>query len=254
MKISIVTPTFNSGKYLKSTLDSIHNQKYESLEHYVFDSMSTDDTKQMLSDFEGNITWLSEKDGGQSEAINKGFKLVSGDIVAWQNADDLYELDTFEYISRFFVENPNVGLVYGAYHEIDEEGNRICTVRTKKWREKKFVRGRFCPVQPTVFWKKEVLDRVGFLDESLNYCMDVDFYSRALNLGFKIVGVEKVLGSFRVHRESKTQNRANRLAHKNEYLKVLKSNFNYTKFDRALFELYYLRSQMATKIKRLFDL
>lgn len=254
MNISIITPTYNSGKYIEQMIESIHSQKYPKLEHYVFDSQSKDDTIRILTKYNDQIFWESKKDSGQSDAINKGFKKVSGDIIAWQNADDLYEMDTFEFIADFFTRNPNVGMIYGSYHEIDEQGKRICTVKTKPWNKQRFKRGRFCPVQPTVFWRKEVLNRVGLLNEELNYCMDVDFYSRVIKAGFVIEGVDKVLGSFRVHNESKTQNKENRIDHKNEYLKVLSANFKFRKIDAIYFEYYYQRSQIAARIKRIFDL
>ncbi len=233
-------------------MQSIHSQRYSNLEHFVFDARSSDETSEILKQYDDHIYWISEKDDGQSNAINKGFRKVTGDIVAWQNADDLYESDTFEFVSSFFKENPHVGLIYGAYYEIDELGKRLSTVKAKSWNEYKFKYGRFCPVQPTVFWRKEVLDKVGLLDESLNYCMDVDFYSRVLKGGFNIKGINKVLGSFRVHQESKTQNLANRKSHKKEYLKVLKKHFRYGLIERIIFELYYYRSQLAMKFKRYF--
>jgi len=254
MKISIVTPTYNSGKYLLSTLDSIHNQSYKELENIVYDGQSNDETLEILQSYKAPLDWVSEDDNGQSDAINKGFEKVTGDIVAWQNADDLYEPDTFQYISEYFKDNPNVGLIYGGYKEIDEDGKHICTVHTKPWNVSNFKRGRFCPVQPTVFWRKSVLDKVGKLNLDLHYCMDVDFYSRTFKEGFIIKGIDKVLGSFRVHNESKTQNKSNRLRHKREYLHVLSNHFTYNFIDRLIFEFYYLRSQLAVKVKRMFKI
>ncbi len=254
MRISIVTPTYNSGKFIEATLKSIHDQGYSDLEHIVIDGLSSDDTLNTLEKYKNKLKWISEKDKGQSDAINKGFRQITGEIVAWQNADDLYEEDTFQFVSEYFEANPDIGLLYGEYKEIDEDGNLICVVNSKKWSERKFKLGRFCPVQPVVFWRKSVLDEVGELDLDLHFCMDVDFYSRIVKKGFGIANVNKVLGSFRVHDESKTQNESNRLKHKREYFQVLSRHFHHRWWDRILFELYYIRSFFASKIKRALKL
>lgn len=248
MRISIITPCYNSEKYIKETLKSIHDQNYNDVENILIDGKSTDNSVKIASEF--SIQVISEKDQGQSDAINKGFDRVTGQIIAWQNADDLYEPDALQFVADFFTKNKDVGLIYGGYKEIDHQGNLLCTVKTKKWDQTRFKNGRFCPVQPTVFWRKEVLDQVGKLDLRLNYCMDVDFYCRVIKGGFKIVGVNQILGQFRVHDESKTQNSKNRSAHKKEYLKTLAKHFSYNMYNRLFFEFYYLRSQIVSQIKR----
>jgi len=195
MKISIVTPTYNSENYVQQTLDSIHNQSYKNIEHIVVDGLSTDKTLDIVKSYP-QIKWTSEKDNGQSHAINKGFRMATGDIFAWQNADDIYCENALETVVNFFTNNPDVDVVYGSYKLIDSEGNWICDVNPIEWNEWLFAHGRFVPLQPTVFWRKRVADEVGTLNEELHYCMDVDFFARAVKRGFRFAKIPAVIGAF----------------------------------------------------------
>jgi len=249
MKISIVTPTYNSAKYVRETMDSIHAQNYHDLEHIVMDAVSRDNTLDIVKEYNG-VTVISEKDKGQSDALNKGFKHVTGDILAWQNSDDLYCKDTFTTVEKYFREHPEVDMVYGNYQLIDSESNWICDVFPPHWNKWLFVHGRFCPVQPSVFWRKTVWDEAGPLSEHLHFCMDVDFYSRSVNKKFKIAKIDHILGIFRVHDTSKTQNKENQRKVYNEYKKVLADNFNYSLADSALFEFFTARAKVAGIVKQ----
>lgn len=249
MKISIITPTYNSEKYIRATLDSIHTQTYKNFEHIVIDGLSTDNTLEIVKEYD-NVSVISEKDNGQSDAINKGLKLVTGEILAWQNGDDLYFPNTFQSVVDFFNENPEVDLVYGYYQMIDEEGDWICDVRPIEWNPWLFAHGRFCPVQPTVFWRKQVTEKIGLLDENLYFCMDVDFYSKTVVSGFNLKRIPKMLGQFRVHQESKTQNKNNRLQHYKEYKKVISSHFRYNTLDYIFFEFFQKRAYLASVVKQ----
>lgn len=252
MKISIITPTYNSEAYIKQTLDSIHHQTYKNFEHVVIDGLSTDRTLEIVKAYD-NITVISEKDSGQSDAINKGFSLINGDIFAWQNGDDLYTPDTFQTVVDYFISHPDVDLVYGFYQLIDDKDNWICDVHPVDWNKWLFTHGRFCPVQPTVFWRSRVSKAVGLLDESLYFCMDVDFYARALKQGFTFGRIPKVLGKFRVHQDSKTQNSSNRKKHYIEYKKVLANHFDFNTLDFLFFNVFQQRARLASIVKqRLF--
>lgn len=248
MKISIVTPTYNSENYIQETIDSIHSQSYKNFEHLVIDGLSKDNTVDIIKRA-NNITLVSEKDNGQSDALNKGFKLASGDLLAWQNADDLYLPGAFETVIRFFQMNPQVDVVYGYYQLIDSKSKWICDVYTPGWNTWAFSHGRFCPPQPTVFWRRRVHQKVGQLNEKLHYCMDVDFYSRAVNNNFKFARIPEMLGQFRVHTESKTQNEENEKKVAAEYKHVLAENFKYTKTDSFFFELFKFRASITKSLK-----
>ena|ERR1035437_10170287 len=249
MKISIVTPVHNGEKYIRETIESIANQSYKHFEHIVIDALSTDNTLEIVKEYE-HIKYLSEKDNGQSDALNKGFKIAQGDILAWQNADDIYFPDAFETVINFFKENPDADIVYGYYQLIDSNSKWICDVYPIKWNQWMFAHGRFCPPQPTVFWRRNVFEAVGQLNEKLHYCMDVDFYSRTIHEGFKFERIPKMMGKFRVHNQSKTQNKNNKQKVYEEYKKVLATNFNFSIVDGFFFELFQYRAKVSTIIKQ----
>lgn len=247
MLISIITPCYNSGEFIEMCIDSIKNQNYNEIEHHIVDGESTDNTLVILKNTDG-IKWVSEHDNGQSDAINKGLKMISGDIVAWQNADDVYLSGCFNKVAEYFSSHPEVYMVYGYYQRIDKDGKKLANVYSTNYKEWKLKYGRFIPVQPCVFFRKEVFEEVGLLDEDLNYCMDVDLYCRIAKR-FKIARIPEFLGAFRVHKESKTQNKDNYKAVKNELVKVLNKYYRYSLVDRLIFELMQLRSRTATIIK-----
>lgn len=248
MKISIVTPTFNSAKYIKETIDSIHQQSYTHIEHIVIDGLSSDNTVEIVKSFR-QIKVISEKDSGQSEALNKGFKMADGDILAWQNADDTYLPGAFQTVVDYFSQNPEIDIVYGYYQLIDSSSKWICDIYPIEWNKWLFAHGRFVPLQPTVFWRRRVFQRVGLLKENLHYCMDVDFFSKAALEGFLFKRIPQKLGQFRIHTQSKTQNKSNEQRVKQEYKRVLSDNFRYNFLDKCFFELFHYRSKLAKGVK-----
>lgn len=248
MKFGIVTPSYNCGKFVEECLTSIHNAGFEDIHHVFIDGASTDNTLDILKKFP-QVEVISEPDNGQADAINKGFKRVTGDILAWQNADDLYLPDTFSKVQKYFSANPDVDLVYGNYHTIDQNGRSIWDGTPPEFSKFMFKYGRFAPVQPTVFFRKKVWEVCGPLDESLNFCMDVDFYARAINNGFKIKKYDGFLGTFRVHNQSKTSNLENRVRHEEEYRSVLDRNFQYTYSGRLLFQFFKYRARLGRFLK-----
>lgn len=252
LKISIITPSYNSKKFIEDTIQSIYSQTYSNYEHIVIDGKSTDGTLELLKKYP-HISWISEKDTGQSNAINKGFKKVIGDIIAWQNSDDLYLPNAFQLINNFFTENPDIDIVYGNYQLIDEGGNWICNGRSIRWNEWLFSHGRFVPMQPTVFFRRRVLEKLQSLDEQLTYCMDVDFYARATNKGLKFRCIPTILGQFRVHQDSKTQNPVNIQKTYNELKRVLSKTFSYSWIDYIFFEIiYFLTSKISRPLRMHF--
>jgi glycosyltransferase involved in cell wall biosynthesis len=248
MKFSIITPAFNSGKYIESTIRSVVNQGYGDFEHIVMDGGSKDGTIEILKRYP-HLNWISEKDSGQSDAINKGFSKSTGEILAWQNADDLYLPGAFEKVAQCFRENPEVDLVYGDYQLISMDGSWICDVHPIDWSLWKFAHGRFVPLQPTAFWRRRVYERLGDLRTDLHYCMDVDFFSRAAR-SFTFKRIPAILGQFRVHDESKTQNRENHQKVLAEHRKVLANHFRYNVLDHLLFDFFRIRSEITVRLKK----
>lgn len=249
MLISVVTPVHNGEKYIRETINSIKNQNYKNFEHIVIDALSTDNTLNIVKEYD-HIKYLSENDNGQSEALNKGFMMAQGDILAWQNADDVYFPNTFQIVVDFFITNPEVDVVYGYYQLINSSSEWICNVYPIQWNRWLFSHGRFCPPQPAVFWRREVYETIGQLNEKLHYCMDVDFYSRAINLGFKFQRIPDMIGRFRVHNQSKTQNKNNEIKVYKEYKSVLGKNFNFNIIDVLIFKFFQYRAKITGGIKQ----
>ena len=114
--VSIITPSYNQAKYIRETIESVLNQDYPNIEYIVIDGGSTDETLEILEEYKGKLTYISEKDDGQSDAINKGFKMAKGDILAWINSDDKYEPNAVTSAVEIFNQNSNIGLLLSLIH------------------------------------------------------------------------------------------------------------------------------------------
>lgn len=202
-KISIITPSFNQGQYIEETILSIIGQGYPNLEYIIIDGGSTDDTVGVIKKYEHRISkWVSEKDKGQSDAINKGLKMATGDIVAWLNSDDVYTPGTLHAVASAFNTNPKAGIVYGDVESFFADG------RTELWENHFDAKDFFKRVsihQPAVFWKRQLHDTYGYIDESFYYLMDYDFWARIF-FNVPSVRINKTLARFRIHDSAKTGN------------------------------------------------
>jgi len=203
-KISIITPTLNQAKFIESTITSVQEQDYSNLEHIIVDGGSTDGTLSILERYEGKIRWISEKDKGQADAVNKGLQKTTGEIIGWLNSDDLYLPGTLWKVARFFQGHPGVSWLYGGCRIIDEEGREI-----RKWitRYKNFLRRRFSYKklllenfisQPSVFFRRDVIDAIGLLDVNRFYVMDYEYWLR-LAREFPPSVMREDLACFRMH-------------------------------------------------------
>lgn len=203
-KISIITPSFNQGRFLEETILSVLNQNYPNLEYIIIDGGSTDNSKDIIKKYENQITyWISEKDSGQSEAINKGYKKATGDIIAWLNSDDLYTPHTLHEIAAHFTGHPEVDIVYGDVINFLENGKELYV--DNQFELLDFF-SRISIHQPSVFWRSEILEDATLLDEELFYCMDYDLWMK-LFLNFRSLKIKKVFSRFREHSDSKTHTR-----------------------------------------------
>jgi glycosyltransferase involved in cell wall biosynthesis len=128
MKISIITPSYNQAEFIERTIQSIFSQNYPDIEYIVMDGGSTDGTVKILKKYSDQIIWKSEKDNGQSDAINKGLKIATGEIVAYLNSDDTYEPGTLKKVADFFQKNPEKKWVYGKCKIINKKDQEI-----RKW-------------------------------------------------------------------------------------------------------------------------
>ena len=203
-KISIITPSFNQGMYLEETILSIIGQNYPNLEYIIIDGGSTDNSVEIIKKYEKHLAyWVSEKDKGQSDAINKGFKKATGEIVCWLNSDDILVENALLNVANFFSENPDMDVVNGNLILIDKSSNILSgyfILKQKNWYAK---RGIYYISQPSMFWKRRVIDSIGLLREDLHTQMDKEFLIRIFENNFKIGRLEKILAGFRIHIDSK---------------------------------------------------
>ena len=207
-KISIVTPSFNQGRFIKRTIDSVLSQKYENLEYLVVDGASTDETIDILKSYGNKIKWISEKDKGQTDAINKGMKKMCGEIVAYLNSDGYYLPGTLRKVADEFQKDKELSWLTGDYIIVDAEEKQIQSFVTWYKDIWKLFPGKISlqltnyVCQPATFWKSELFEKIGYFDEGLRYTMDYDFWMRLVgNYKLKIVGDK--FCAFRIHKTSK---------------------------------------------------
>lgn len=209
-KISIVTPSFNQVDFIERTIRSVLNQSYSNLEYIVVDGGSTDGTVEILKKYGDKVKWISEKDNGQTEAINKGMKMATGNILAYLNSDDTYQPNALTLANDCFLRNKRAMIVYGKGRYIDVKDNYLNDYPTENVSLK--VLKNKCPVcQPSVFWKRDLWDEVGIFDESLKYGMDYDYWIRVARK-FNFFYIDDYLANYRLHKQAKTVGQALKMA------------------------------------------
>jgi glycosyltransferase involved in cell wall biosynthesis len=204
-RITVVTPSYNQGAYIEETIQSIIGQNYPNLEYFIVDGGSTDETISVINKYKESIDWwVSEKDRGQTDAINKGFKRATGDIVNWINSDDLLYPDALFHIAHTFMMNPDAGFVYGKTLRFNENGPMETMQHDVP--DLPLMYYYYFPYgQQACFYKRSILEKVGYLNESLHFSMDYDLFVR-LHLHAKTVKTDFLVGGFRDHNASKTNN------------------------------------------------
>ncbi len=202
-KISIVTPSFNQGKFIESAIQSVLQQNYSNFEHIILDNCSTDQTVEILQRYP-HLIWKSKPDRGQSDALNQGFRLATGDIIGWLNADDLYLPECFERIAVSFA-SPQSDIVYGDYRWIDEHG-KIIQLRKEldfDFFILKYLHVLYIPSTST-FFNRRIFEEENFLDHSLKYSMDYEFFLRLARKKYRFIHLNAYLADFRWHEENKS--------------------------------------------------
>ncbi|MFP5040202.1 glycosyltransferase family 2 protein [Parasediminibacterium sp. JCM 36343] len=204
MKITIVTPSYNQGEYLEQTILSVLNQGYDTLEYIVIDGGSTDNSVEIIRKYADRLAyWVSEKDKGQTEAINKGFKKATGDVVGWVNSDDILMPGCLQKINDVFT-NKNPDVIFGWTIRIDKDNKILFNHFLPKQSLWLGRRGVYFFGQPSWFWKREMFDYLGYLDETCHACMDVEYIMRQIMAMPKIVHVPEILSGYRWHEMTKT--------------------------------------------------
>lgn len=224
MKISIITITYNSAKTLSRALESVQSQTYPDIEHVIVDGASTDGTKSLIEHYarqHNNVRWISEKDSGIYNALNKGIAMSTGDIIGFLHSDDmLFSPRSIEQIAAAF-EDPEVDVVYGDLEYCN--GERV----TRRWKSNTFnprsLKYGWMPPHPTVYVRKEVYNQVGEYDEWFRISADYDMMLRIFTAGYKSRYLPEVLVSMEVGGAS-NKNRQARLSKTQEDYIVLRKN------------------------------
>jgi glycosyltransferase involved in cell wall biosynthesis len=219
-----VTPSYNQGKYLEQTIQSVLGQDYTHIEYLVVDGASTDrsleiikryalesdrllpPTRKRSSGFHNIDWWVSEKDSGQGEAINKGLMRAHGDIIAWLNSDDYYLPGTISAAVRIFEQNPDVVMVYGDMLAVDEHGQTINTLKYKQLSLQDLLCFQIIG-QPAVFFRRQVLEKTGRLDTTFHFLLDHHLWIRIAQQG-RILHIPQTWAAARYHVEAKNRAKA----------------------------------------------
>jgi glycosyltransferase involved in cell wall biosynthesis/SAM-dependent methyltransferase len=203
-KISIVTPSYNQGKYIERTVRSVLLQRYPNLEYILLDGGSTDDTLAKLEPYKDQFSYLiSEPDRGQADALAKGFARSSGDIMAYLNSDDLLAPDALHFVARFFQENPKIDWIYSHRCTIDDN-DRVIWYWILPAHVNFLMRHWDYIPQETCFWRRSLFEKTGNIDRSYRFAMDYDLFVRFMNQGCGR-RLNRFLGIFRDHGTSKTK-------------------------------------------------
>jgi|WetSurMetagenome_2_1015567.scaffolds.fasta_scaffold24016_3 glycosyltransferase involved in cell wall biosynthesis len=180
MKISVITPTLNQGKYIRDTIESVLSQDYSNIEHIIIDGGSTDDTLKILGEY-SHLIWISEPDNGAANAINKGFKIAKGDLITWLNSDDYYYPNILSKINNIFYHNPSTEFIYGNITFVDNEKNIISKKKTHEY-DLDYLIYKSADIirQPCTFFGKKLFNTVGGLDENFKCAFDYDLFIKMI--------------------------------------------------------------------------
>lgn len=242
LMISVVTPSLNQAPFLEKNIQSVLNQYYPNFEQIVIDGGSTDGTIDILKNYP-HLKWVSEKDKGQSQAINKGFKLAKGEIIGWLNSDDVYQPGAFKKAVAIFNRFQDIDFIFSHCLRIDKDDN-ILSMGTGKdpliWDVLQYP--NFIP-QPTVFFRNCIFRKTGYLDESFFLAMDIDYWRR-IKKNHKMMLVRDIFACFRLHTESKTTLYLNNFKHE--------SKASFFKNGGTVFSPYYFETFIKPKLLKIF--
>jgi glycosyltransferase involved in cell wall biosynthesis len=202
--VTIVTPSFNQSRYLEETILSVLNQDYPNIEYFVMDGGSSDRSPEIIRKYAGRLAgWVSEKDQGQTDAINKGFARANGKILAWLNSDDTYQPQAVREAVELLMEHPGWGMVYGDTRFIDERSMPIGKFSASQTDYEKLRQGYVHIPQQSSFFRADLWKKVGPLDPTFYFAMDYDLWVRLARIT-DLVYVRREWANFRLHGEAKT--------------------------------------------------
>ena len=202
--ISVVTPSYNQGRFIRATIESVLSQDYPNIEHWVIDGGSTDATLAILREYAGDprFHWLSEADRGQADAVNKGWRRAQGEILGWLNSDDTYLPGALRAQAAALMAHPDVGVVYGDTLFIDQHGRSQGRYHARPFDRQRFLHVSAIP-QPSAFLRRSLVLRHSGLDPQLHYALDYELFLRLMwEARFLYTGV--AVATYRLHEASKT--------------------------------------------------
>ena len=244
--ISIVTPSFNQGYFLTETIESVIGQEGDfHIDYIIMDGGSTDNSVAIIRHYDSLLhegewplkclgikyRWISEPDKGQTDALSKGFRMAEGEVLAWLNSDDTYLPGALKTATAFFGELPDTGLLYGDAYYCDAVGNVIGKYRTEDYEFDKLAWFNFI-CQPSTFFRRDVFEAAGGLDDSLHFAMDYDLWIR-IGKRFPCRYLPRVLSSYRLHETSKTISDETLFANCEEALNLAMKYFNWAPLTRV---------------------
>lgn len=202
--VTIITPSFNQAPYLEETINSVLGQTYPHIEYLIMDGGSSDGSVEIIKRYQNKLAyWVSEKDRGQTDAINKGFARAKGEVLAWINSDDTLLPNAVEEAVCFLNENPDIGLVYGDTHYIDEHSKVIGRFPAAQTDLTRLRRGYVHIPQQASFFRKSIWDQIGPLDPDFFFAMDYDLWVRIAGKA-EIRYLPRWWANFRLHRGAKS--------------------------------------------------
>ena len=203
--VSIVTPSFNQAKFLEETIRSVLDQDYPRIEYILIDGGSTDGSVEIIRKYAHQLAyWVSEKDRGQTDALNKGFAAANGSILAWLNSDDTYQPGAIRSAVDYLISHPRVGLVYGDLNFINERGEIVGKFPAAQTDLARLRRGYVHIPQPAAFFRTDLWKKVGPLDPSFYFAMDYDLWVRLAGVSDLQYLPGQVWANFRLHSSGKT--------------------------------------------------
>ena len=206
--ITVITPSYNQGQFIGQTIQSVLGQGYPNLQYLVIDGASTDHTADVVAPYRDRLTFVSERDRGQTDAINKGLRLATGEVVCWLNSDDYFLPGTLQAVGTFFAANPGALWLTGDCQIVNEVGKPVQeAIRHYKrvlrsLRPAAFLGVTNAVCQPATFWRRTAHQQLGYLREDLRYTMDYDWWLRLAQLQAPAVSGQ-AFAAFRVHPDSK---------------------------------------------------
>lgn len=203
--VTVVTPSYNQGRFIRQTIESVLAQDYPNVEYLVMDGGSSDETVPILHEYAGRLQWVSKPDAGQGSAINEGWRRGRGEILAWLNSDDTYLPGAIGAAVAHLTRSPEDGAVYGEGYHTDESGRVMARYPTEPFDLHRLSETCFI-CQPTVFMRRSVVESLGYLDEALRFCMDYDFWIRIGRVS-RFGQLPRFLATSRLHPDTKTLGR-----------------------------------------------